>query len=528
MRSVPISRLPASWPLAPIVLMAGVLRLAGLPSRGLLYWDEGKFALEGIRLLAIARSLPTLHAASIAGKAVGTAKPMHALFIAVAYALLGVHDYAPLYLDAFASLASVVVLYGLVADLVNRRTGLVAAAFLAVSGYDVVYARSALSESDAALLFLVAVHLWWRAHRSESARLGLAAGVVLGAAFTTNYRISVYAFGLVAAAVVVAFRASDRAQQVRVLVASFAGTLVLPLCWELAGIVAQRHGVVLFRSEITNRPTSYIAEALYQIHGGKQAVVHFDPRLYLQWYVIRQGWPLALLTGVGLLVAAMRRTVADLLLITLVVLPFAIFAFASFIVPRNLDAALPFASALAAIGLVDLAERYLPRTTLSATVAMAALGLAATGAAVAAPTLAVHSGFVRAAIFLRRHHIDTAVVDNEVMEFYMRDAEIGCDGQRLPRHVGQLRADVAAGARMAIITDHTQSSARFLAARAVHVATFRTMGSAYHGEDLVASENGLPPTSTSHEQIHVYSIVHLHVPQDTRLHRVSCSLDTVV
>src|SRR5205823_6665389 len=82
---------------------AALLRFWNISSRGLLYWDEGKFLLEGVRLLNIGAVLVGGHGSLLAGKTVGTAKPTHALLIALSYALLGIHDYSPLILDAAAS-----------------------------------------------------------------------------------------------------------------------------------------------------------------------------------------------------------------------------------------------------------------------------------------------------------------------------------------------------------------------------------------------------------------------------------------
>ena len=38
------------YALVAILALAATLRLAELPFRGLIYWDEGKFLLEGVRL----------------------------------------------------------------------------------------------------------------------------------------------------------------------------------------------------------------------------------------------------------------------------------------------------------------------------------------------------------------------------------------------------------------------------------------------------------------------------------------------
>ncbi len=143
-----------------ILALAALLRFDQLGQRGLIYWDEGKFALEGVRMLAYLQSWFGQHFYSWVGKSVGTAKPTHALLIGLSYAIFGIHDYAALYMDAFFSVLEVAVLYLLARKLFGPSVALIATLFLAVSEYDVIYARSALSESDADLLFLIGVFVW--------------------------------------------------------------------------------------------------------------------------------------------------------------------------------------------------------------------------------------------------------------------------------------------------------------------------------------------------------------------------------
>src|SRR5689334_18191898 len=86
------SRPVDSLSLLGVLCLAAVLRLWNLKDRGLIYWDEAKYALEGLRVLAVARAAAGSHVSMLAGKGIGSARPTHALFIALAYALLGIHD----------------------------------------------------------------------------------------------------------------------------------------------------------------------------------------------------------------------------------------------------------------------------------------------------------------------------------------------------------------------------------------------------------------------------------------------------
>src|SRR5947209_2718315 len=85
---------------------------------------------------------------------------MHALFIGIAYLAAGVHDYSPLLMNAAASTGAVGLTYVIAYRLFGLISALTSALLLAISEYDVIYARSALSESDATLLLLAGVVVW--------------------------------------------------------------------------------------------------------------------------------------------------------------------------------------------------------------------------------------------------------------------------------------------------------------------------------------------------------------------------------
>src|SRR5947209_4605873 len=109
------------------------------------------------------------------------------------------------------------------------------------------------------------------------------AGGLLGLAFTTNYRMVVYCF------VVVAFDLMHSGESIRDrlrLASLWLGSLaVAPALWQAVDLLTRARGVVLFRSETTGRPMLYVREAVFQLHGGKQSAFRFGPLQYVQWYV---------------------------------------------------------------------------------------------------------------------------------------------------------------------------------------------------------------------------------------------------
>lgn len=517
--------------LVPMVTaLAMILRFDALARRGLLYWDEGKFALEGLRLLAIAMALQHGHPVSNAGKTIGTAKPTHALLIAVSYALLGVHDYAPLYLDATCSVAGIPVLYMLGKRLFGPGTGLLAALLLAVSEYDVLYARSALSESDANLFFLLGTLVWITNHgyrdNGVQYRRRFLAGLLLGVGVTINYRLSVYVASLVVFDLIDVLRRDTWRETAGTACSWACGGIAILASWQVAALVADAHGLVLFQSEITHQPTSYIAEVLYQIHGGRQSRLGFNPLPYIQWFVARQGLPVSLLVLMGLIIALRRRSFNWTLPAVLVAVPYAVYCFAPFIVPRNLDTAVPFTSLLAAATLVTVARSVKRPCTSRLLLVATALLLAVFGGSLSWRLTAERSGFALAAHYLQGHHADGALVNDEVLAYYIRDGSHGCDAPHLTRNIRSLAAARDAGYGYAVVYGYDPKAAPFLNHHARLAAHFLAAGTDQLGENPIATENGLPPGAQNHESVNVYRLDRIPgvKPPDAR---VACSLDQV-
>lgn len=524
----------AEWLLLPIVGLASVLRFDMLVKRGLLYWDEGKFALEGVRIRSVLISLPVVHPAVLAGKAIGTAKPGHALLIALSYALFGVHDYAPLLMNATASVLQVVVLFFLARQLFGPNVALLAAAFLAVAGYDIVYARSALSESDANLLFLASVLVWstickpwaadFRPDRPAWSGIVLPA-VMLGAAFTVNYRLIVFIAVVVPADLVIRWKREGWLAVTRAAALWAVGLSLLPLAWQVIGVLAQSRGVILFRGEIDYLPTSYFHEVLYQLHGGKQSVFRFSPFPYLQWYAHRQGWLAFALLLLGLGIATFNRSTRWVLPASLVLIPYAVYVFAPFIVPRNLAAALPFAALLSAAALARVLDHLRVRRARVIAGTLAAASVVAFGVLQAWPLTNVRSGFAQAAIYLEQHGSSGAIVQNEIMRFYLRDQGRGCDAPPLPAQVASLAQEDGVGGDYAVVDNYFSLPSLYLAHHAQVVARFPTSGTATLNEDLVASEDGVPPGSQHQHFVDVFPLDNLHLAGRRLVRPQVCTLD---
>lgn len=525
-----------AWLLPLILLLGAILRFQRLPDRGLLYWDEGKFALEGIRLRSLLEAVGSGHGVALAGKAVGTAKPTHALLIALAYLLLGTRDYAPLVMDAAFSTLQVALLFLLARRLFGPVGAAGAALFLAVSEYDVLYARSALSESDADFFLTAAVLLWivaWRRtpERWEPAGRGLlvrlTAGALLGLAFTINYRLIVYigVFGLID--VLLLLRRTGLSSAVRAGLVWGGGFLLIPVVWEIVGVVLQGHGIVLFRSEITNSAQSYISEVAYQIHGGKQAQLRFDPTVYLQWYALRETAPLLVVAFCGVVLAALNRTLPWMVAALMVLLPYLIYTFAPFIVPRNLDATLPFASLLAGGTIGALWERMRQFSWGPTLPVLLALAASLPPATLSWRLGAEHSGFARAASFLAAHDTRRALISNEVMLFYLRGPGTSCSAPSFHQSLSTVARAQREGIRYVVLDVYDTHAKRFILEHGRRVERALAVGTENLGENPLASENGSPPGGHLDQHVDVYTLRGLHIPVPPKRGSLTCTLDHV-
>jgi 4-amino-4-deoxy-L-arabinose transferase-like glycosyltransferase len=532
-----------------VLVGACVLRFCNLGSRGLIYWDEAKFALEGERMQALILRALHVHSRLDAGKAVGTAKPTHALLIGAAYLLFGIHDWVPLVVNAAASVAAVLITWQIGTRLFSPNIGLLSAALLAVSEYEGLYARSALSESDGTVLLLVAILLCLPRSRvntsSDSPFRIVAAALVMGLAFTVNYRLIVYIGSFVALDLFLSWRRLGSRDTGARACAWVAGVCVAPLLWQVVGVLCAHRGVYLFRNEVSGAPQTYVREVLYQIHEGKQSVVRFSPVPYLEWFGLREGPFVSLFVVVGLIAAARYRSAPWLYTVVPAFVPFAVYLFAPFIVPRNLEAALPFASILAATGVREMAHGVgasvrgrdqsppaadmrsesgesasftwsIGRTSpavqawLLLTAALVALELFA-GAWMSWRLTAERSGFASATSYVKKHGAAKLLTSTEVMEFYFAGTGATCSAPPLPLRLSGLKADVEAGYRYAVLERHTSTVSAYIRSRAHLVATFPEVGAMRIWENPVSSENSDPPDpSEPQDVVSVYDLTGLH------------------
>jgi hypothetical protein len=190
--------------LVAIVAAAALIRLWGLPSQPVLYFDSGVYLGEGAFLRSAAEraasALLDPHAQGNLLERVayatqdGTdahspdiAKPGHAILLAISMLALGKTAFAGTLISALAGIGTVAITYLIGLRGWNRTVAIAAAAMLAISGQHLVYSREPLVEADGLFFATAASYVYLRA-RSRKALL--LAGVLWGIAFTCNNRLS--------------------------------------------------------------------------------------------------------------------------------------------------------------------------------------------------------------------------------------------------------------------------------------------------------------------------------------------------
>jgi 4-amino-4-deoxy-L-arabinose transferase-like glycosyltransferase len=526
--------------LTGILALAGILRLYALPSRGFIYWDEGTYALEGVRLHAYLESLAGVRTSLAAGMAVNSARPTHALLIALAYFVAGFHDYTSLVMDALLSTATVAVTYAAARRLFDARVALLSALFLAASEYDIIYARSALAESDGTFLLLLGFLCWVLSLRREDGaedpparprpRTLIAAGLLFGLAFTVNFRLIVYIAGILVVEACWSWQKEGLRYAVQRLLLISAGLIVFPSLWEIVGVGSRAAGHILFQN-IFLGPTTYWQEAVYNLHQGKASRFLPSPGLYLQWFVTRQAWPYSVLVAVGLALTAWRRSLPWLAVAAPPLVAYVTFALGPYPWPRNISSVFPYTSVLAAAALITVVDRLKTQraVTLLLVLLVAAL-VSGSGAVRSWPLTSIRSGFARMAVPLDRRSRPLLLTSTEIMVWYQRGSSARCSVVGLPRSLAGLSAYVHAGYRYAVTeAHHTHPVVWYIRDHAIRVKHYSALSVFPDGEDLISTENGDPPGPASNrEYVELYRLDRLHLPAPNRRSLHACVPNSIV
>ena len=156
-----------------ILVLATFLRVHNLTTQGLHISDEAAYLMEAWD----ARG--------------GHAKPGHIFTLALSLLLFGLPDYSGLIVSAFFGILTVGLVFVLGKSLYNTNTGIVAAAWLAVSGYHIFFSRTVLAETVSVFFFTLGIYLYYLSRKKTkfSYLTLILSGLFSGLAFTFQYRL---------------------------------------------------------------------------------------------------------------------------------------------------------------------------------------------------------------------------------------------------------------------------------------------------------------------------------------------------
>ncbi|MDX2037933.1 MAG: glycosyltransferase family 39 protein [Isosphaeraceae bacterium] len=167
--------------IAAITLVGAVVRLAGLGQAGATHFDEG------IYLLAAGWSLQGDGLAAIDPGLIPYAPPLHVILIGLGYRVLGASDITAILVSIALSTVAIACAGALGRRIFGPGAGAAAAALIAFSGPQVVFARSALTEPALLLCLLIAVQSGLAFLRSPGPLAAIGLGVSVGLAQLAKY-----------------------------------------------------------------------------------------------------------------------------------------------------------------------------------------------------------------------------------------------------------------------------------------------------------------------------------------------------
>lgn len=193
--------------LAAILVIASLLRFAGLKERGIILVDEGDFLCGGRTVVAALNFLfnktffpETIKSSftdyiSVNGGGYASAvKPGYYLLVAISFLIGGVHDYSMLYFSAILGLMIVILSFLIARLLYNLKVAFYSAILVSFSPYLVNYSRSALSVCATTFFLYLGVYLLFKYFKNieykKSNKLQLIfSGMAFGYAYTCHYNL---------------------------------------------------------------------------------------------------------------------------------------------------------------------------------------------------------------------------------------------------------------------------------------------------------------------------------------------------
>ena len=190
--------------LIAIVAIAIIPRFYNIIDQGFVSWDEGMYMNEALFYESIIHNMPlifsqlltrslTAHTVEemIEGWPPSSAKPAHSFFIYLFTIFVGMHISASKILAASFGVLTVIMLFIFIRSWYGNVIGMIAALFLAVSGYHIYVSRLGVPETDSMFFFILGWYLFGESIKNKKIfkyKYIILCGLTLGLSFTLCYR----------------------------------------------------------------------------------------------------------------------------------------------------------------------------------------------------------------------------------------------------------------------------------------------------------------------------------------------------
>ncbi|MBU1862820.1 MAG: glycosyltransferase family 39 protein [Candidatus Omnitrophica bacterium] len=358
-----------------------------------------------------------------------SAKPMHSFFIYLYSYAVGLDVFSSKCVAATFGIFSVIMLFMLMRLWYGTTIAIVAALFLACSGYHIYVSRIGGPETISTFFILCAWY-WYGKSCVDKNSFGknnyfiLLCGIALGLCFTTCYRwiIVIPIIWIYESVRFVKVAATERKVIIKRILLLTISFLFLPILCEM--VYWPLHYMPHFEVSFRHMPKNifgYFNQLIYYLVFQSKAGTFLIHDLYIDFFLKLNGVALTSLSLIGLIMLIKRHSPKDLL----VALPgLIVFTVLSIKTRGNslryISLALPFIAALAAVALVQL-FLYIPlhkktRTTL---IAITALIVSYTSIYNIIELTTIRAGYQSAMEYLRQNHGERHLsTSNAYSEFY--------------------------------------------------------------------------------------------------------------
>lgn len=355
--------------LAIVIFLGGVLRLYNLSNRGLYYYDEGFYLNGGRTVYSVFLYLMdklnvrtdkklTDYISSESGGYLTGAKPGYYFMIFLAYYVFGIKDYTILYLSAISGIISIFFVFLIARKLYDKRIGLFSAMLLAFSSYHIHYSRSGFPAAVSVLFALAGFYLYIvRYHKITAGltkaifALTVASGFLLGYAITLHFNLIFFVTTvIILECIIIALNKKIILRQKIMLglifvVSIFIPILLFELSFRLAKFYLAASGL---RSASTGLPyafSTYFEELRQSFSPGVSGGMKFtssNPLFYGKIFFLYENPLVWVFSIFGLFLLLKKIDLLNVFMLGLIVVPFGIFSFYGYQVPRSIAIIIPF------------------------------------------------------------------------------------------------------------------------------------------------------------------------------------------